>query len=142
MVHHVATTMQPVAAEAGQSLEDGDRSYQPVSGDRQLLAQALINLVENAIRHTPAGSRIRLAVATGPSGEAVVTVEDDGPGIPAAGRALALRRFGRLDGSRGSTGHGLGLPLVEAIVRLHRGTLRLEDAAPGLRVTMVLPGAG
>jgi len=141
LVHHVATTMQPVAAEAGQSLEDGYRAYLPVSGDRQLLAQALINLIENAIRHTPAGSQIRMTVATAPTGEAEVTVEDNGPGIAAADLALALRRFGRLDGSRGGTGHGLGLPLVEAIVRLHRGTMRLEDAGPGLRIVLLLPSA-
>ncbi|WP_037505132.1 sensor histidine kinase, partial [Rhizorhabdus wittichii] len=100
--------------------------------------QALINLVENAIRHTPEGSRIRIA-ATRTGDRAVVAIEDDGPGIPAAERARALRRFGRLDGSRASSGHGLGLPLVESIARLHRGTLSLDDAGPGLRAVIALP---
>jgi len=144
LVHHVATTMQPVAAEADQRLDDGDRACLPVSGDRQLLAQALINLVENAIRHTPRDSRIRMSARADPAraGGAIVTVEDDGPGITAADRSRALRRFGRIDGARASGGHGLGLPLVEAIVRLHGGTLRLEDARPGLRVVMILPPPG
>ncbi|ARR53863.1 two-component sensor histidine kinase [Rhizorhabdus wittichii DC-6] len=138
IAHHVATTMQPAAADAGRSLADGDPVHLPVAGDRRLLAQALINLVENAIRHTPEGSRIHIA-ATRTGDQAVVAVEDDGPGIPAAERARALRRFGRLDGSRASSGHGLGLPLVESIARLHRGTLSLDDAGPGLRAVIALP---
>ncbi|KQX25475.1 MULTISPECIES: sensor histidine kinase [unclassified Sphingomonas] len=138
LVHHVATTMQPAAADAGRRLTDGEPAYLPVLGDRQLLAQALINLVENAIRHTPPGSRIGIA-ATRVGDAAAIVVEDDGPGIAAADRTRALRRFGRLDGSRGSGGHGLGLPLVESIVRLHRGSMRLEDAGPGLRVVIGLP---
>ncbi|MHA3793118.1 HAMP domain-containing sensor histidine kinase [Rhizorhabdus wittichii] len=138
IAHHVATTMQPAAADAGRSLADGDPVHLPVAGDRRLLAQALINLVENAIRHTPEGSRIRIA-ATRTGDRAVVAIEDDGPGIPAAERARALRRFGRLDGSRASSGHGLGLPLVESIARLHRGTLSLDDAGPGLRAVIALP---
>ncbi|QEH80566.1 two-component sensor histidine kinase [Sphingomonas sp. C8-2] len=138
IAHHVATTMQPAAADAGRSLVDGDPVHLPVAGDRRLLAQALINLVENAIRHTPEGSRIRI-VAARAGDQALVSVEDDGPGIPAAERARALRRFGRLDGSRASSGHGLGLPLVESIARLHRGTLALGDAGPGLRAVIALP---
>jgi signal transduction histidine kinase len=138
IAHHVATTMQPAAADAGRSLADGDPVHLPVAGDRRLLAQALINLVENAIRHTPEGSRIRIA-AIRAGDRALVMVEDDGHGIPAAERARALRRFGRLDGSRASSGHGLGLPLVESIARLHRGTLSLDDAGPGLRAVIALP---
>lgn len=138
LVHHVATTMQPAAADAGRRLSDGACVHLPVLGDRQLLAQALINLVENAIRHTPEGSRIAIGAAQA-AGEAVIRIEDDGPGIAAADHGHVLRRFGRLDSARRSGGHGLGLPLVEAIARLHRGSLRLEDAAPGLRVEIRLP---
>lgn len=142
IAHHVAATMQPAAADAGRSLADDSPVPLPVLGDRQLLAQALINLVENAIRHTPPGSRIRIA-ATRTGDRALVSVEDDGPGIPAPDHSRALRRFGRLDDSRTGSGHGhgLGLPLVEAIARLHRGTLSLGDAHPGLRVTIALPVA-
>lgn len=107
-------------------------------GDRQLIVQALINLVENAIHHTPAGSHIRLDAELR-DGRAVLTVADDGPGIALAERERALRRFGRLGRSRGSSGHGLGLPMVEAIARLHGGSARLDDAAPGLRVVIALP---
>lgn len=97
--------------------------------------QILLNLVENAIRHTPAGSRITIGVEA--RGDASVLIVDDGPGIPADARALALRRFGRLDTDEG--GHGLGLPLAQSIARLHGGTLMLEDAGPGLQVVVVLP---
>jgi signal transduction histidine kinase len=69
---------------------------------------------------------------------ALLRIEDDGPGIPAADRDHALRRFGRLDASRNTRGHGLGLTLAAAIARLHRGTLELADAGPGLRVTLRL----
>lgn len=138
LAHHVATTMQPVAAEKGQRLDEVAHSRLPVLGDRQLLAQALINLAENAIRHSPEGAHIRIAAHAGED-RAIVTVSDDGPGIAEDARALALRRFGRLDHSRSGAGHGLGLPLVEAILRLHGGTMRLEDAGPGLRVVLELP---
>jgi signal transduction histidine kinase len=141
LVHNVATTMMPVAAESGQRLDEVARILATIQGDRQLLAQALINLTENAIRHCPPGSHIRLGVTKG-EGEVVVTVEDDGPGIPEEGLARAMRRFGRLDSARTRGGHGLGLPLVEAIARLHGGTMRLEDAGPGLRVVIALPTAG
>ena len=69
---------------------------------------------------------------------AEIIVSDDGPGIPAEERAMALRRFGRLK-RNAAPGHGLGLPLVDAIARLHGGLMRLEDAAPGLRVRVWLP---
>ena len=68
-----------------------------------------------------------------------VTIADDGPGIAPDQREEAMRRFGRLDKSRNQAGHGLGLPLVEAIMRLHRGSLALEDAGPGLKVVLVVP---
>ena len=96
------------------------------------------NLIENAIRHTPAGTRIEIGILAN-AAATILTVTDDGPGIPADRRKLALRRFGRLDPSRHDAGHGLGLALIDAIVRLHRGTLSLEDAVPGLRVVITLP---
>src|SRR5262249_42111229 len=110
----------------------------PVTGDRQLLTQAIHNLIENALRHTSAGTHIALSVTV--SGDrAVLAVADNGPGIAEDQRERALRRFGRVDKSRTRPRHGLGLPLVDAIARLHRGTLALGDAAPGLVVTMTLP---
>jgi signal transduction histidine kinase len=109
----------------------------PVEGDPRLLTQLIVNLIENAVTHTPPGTTIRLDVRR--DGDmAVLCVADDGPGIPPAERERALRRFGRLDASRHTRGHGLGLPLAIAIARLHHGTLSLEDAAPGLRVALRL----
>lgn len=140
LVEEIGSMMIPAAEDSGHALIVAARGPVPITGDRQLLSQAIINLIENARRHTPAGSVIRLSVRR--DRLARLAVSDNGPGIAAADRPLALRRFGRLDASRGRSGHGLGLPLVEAIARLHRGTLALDDAEPGLSVTIALPLAG
>lgn len=106
-------------------------------GDRQLLAQAVSNLIENAVRYATGATRITLAVST--AVEAVtLSVADDGPGIAPAQHEEALRRFGRLDPSRSLPGSGLGLALAQEVARAHSGALRLEDARPGLRVVMSL----
>jgi signal transduction histidine kinase len=138
LVGEIGAMMQPVAAETDHALELGDCAALPVQGDRQLLIQTLINLIENALRHTPAGSRIVLGAAA-VGGEAVATVTDNGPGIAEGQHQTALRRFGRLDKSRTRDGHGLGLALADAVMRLHRGSLALEDAGPGLRVVLRMP---
>jgi signal transduction histidine kinase len=140
LVEEIGLMMIPAAEDSGHALVVEARGPVPIIGDRQLLSQAIINLIENARRHTPAGSVIHLSA--GRDSVARLRVRDNGPGITAADRPLALRRFGRLDASRGRSGHGLGLPLVEAIARLHRGTLALDDAEPGLRVTIALPLSG
>jgi signal transduction histidine kinase len=137
----VAETLSASAEDSGHILtlaavEDGE-----IEGDRQLLTQATLNLVGNALTHSPPGTRVTVAV-TRVAARMLLTVMDDGPGIPAAERATALRRFGRLDASRHCPGHGLGLPLVEAIARMHGGTLVLDDAKPGLRATIAVPVAG
>jgi signal transduction histidine kinase len=138
LAEEVGTMLQPVVADGGRTLIVTPCTPTPIVGDRQLLGQLVVNLVENAMRHTPPGTRVEIRVdVTG--ARAVLTVADDGPGIPAGQRMLALRRFGRLDTSRHDSGQGLGLALVEAISRLHRGTIALEDAAPGLRVVVTLP---
>lgn len=134
----VAEMMAPVVAESGHVMTIAPLPAMAIQGDRQLLTQLLINCITNATRHTPPGTRIRIG-GTAAEGMARVTVSDDGPGIPAAERTLALRRFGRLDRSRSTAGHGLGLPLAVSIARLHHGELTLEDAAPGLRVVLRLP---
>jgi len=129
-----------VAEEKGMRLEtaiDGDPA---VSGNDQLLSQALANLLDNAIKYAPEGSRITVAVApavggTGPR----LTVTDAGPGIPEADRDRVLQRFVRLESSRSTPGNGLGLSLVAAVARLHRARLTLEDARPGLKVSLVFP---
>ncbi|MFM2044437.1 MAG: hypothetical protein RLY86_3013 [Pseudomonadota bacterium] len=110
-----------------------------VTGSRQLLAQALSNLVENALKYTPTGGRVSIRVEGG--GQPRLIVADTGPGVPAAERERVLERFVRLEAHRGTPGHGLGLSLVAAIARLHGAELRLEDNAPGLRVVLVFPSA-
>ncbi|MET0364078.1 MAG: HAMP domain-containing sensor histidine kinase [Sphingobium sp.] len=133
----VAAVMLPVAEDSGHELVVEGGGPLHISGDAQLLTQLFINLIENALRHTPSGTLV--TVRTGHAGgRALVTVQDNGPGIPEAQRQKAMRRFGRLQHGR-SAGHGLGLPLAEAIVRLHGGEMRLEDAAPGLALHITLP---
>lgn len=126
-------------------VEDGGRillsSIEPgvfVEGDRELLAQAGINLLENAQRHTPEGTVIRLtAVAAG--GMAYLAVVDSGPGVPKSDLLRITKRFARLEGSRNTVGYGLGLSLVDAVAKLHSGRLVLTSSGPGLSATMELP---
>ncbi|HEX7858557.1 MAG TPA: HAMP domain-containing sensor histidine kinase [Sphingobium sp.] len=133
----IVAVLEPVAEDVDRHLVTGTCAPVTLNGDRKLLTQLLINLVENALRHTPVGSTVSVTVLQR-DGRAEIVVSDDGPGIPADQRATALRRFARLD-RHGSRGHGLGLPLIDAIARLHGGEMRLEDAGPGLRVRVSLP---
>jgi len=103
-----------------------------VRGDAELLTQAVTNLIENALVHTPIGSHIGLSVRQTEDG-VTLAVADDGPGIPVEERSKVLRRFYRLDASRHSPGAGLGLALVSAIAALHEAQLSLTDNCPGLR---------
>lgn len=109
-----------------------------VDGDRHLLSQLVVNLIENAARHTPAGSLISISLRARTEGVQLV-VSDNGPGIPSSDRELVLRRFARLEGSRTTPGHGLGLALVAAIARAHFAQLVLMDSVPGLRVSIDFP---
>lgn len=129
---------EPTAQENGQTLTAAIRDVAPVSGDRALLGQMLSNLLENALRHTPAGCDVTLSLAQeGPDLRLVVA--DNGPGIPGAERKNVLKRLYRLDRSRNTPGNGLGLSLVDAIVNLHGAQMSLEDNAPGLRVVIRFP---
>ncbi|MGI9301249.1 MAG: ATP-binding protein [Gammaproteobacteria bacterium] len=115
------------------SLAGGGR--QRIQGNRHVLAQALSNLLDNAIKYTPAGGAVELST-TQLDGKPAVIVCDSGPGIPAQDRDHALQRFVRLDASRSTPGNGLGLSLVNAVARLHEASLVLEDNQPGLRVVL------
>ena len=106
-----------------------------IEGDRDLLSQALANLVENAIRHTPSGTDIALDLRREGKG-AVLSVADHGTGIPEAERSNVLKRFYRLEQSRTSPGSGLGFALVKAIAELHDAALSLSDNGPGLLVAL------
>jgi signal transduction histidine kinase len=135
----VAELYEPFAEEKGLTLEVDAEPSVTVRGDRHLIAQAVANLIDNAIKYTPDG-RVRLSVARGPGG-ARLEVVDSGPGIPPDRRDAVFDRFVRLEGSRSTPGNGLGLSLVRAVARLHGGTVTLSDngAEPGLRATLTLP---
>lgn len=110
----------------------------PLAVHRELLSQALANLIDNGLRHAMAGGALALSVAR--EGQEVrFSVADRGPGIAPADRNEAVRRFGRLDRARSLPGAGLGLSLVEAVARLHNGRIELADNAPGLVASIVLP---
>jgi signal transduction histidine kinase len=135
LVRSIGEAYLPVAEDAQHRLElaiDGGIGF---TGDRQLLAQMISNLVENALNHTPGGSTVRLALAKSATG-LTLEVADNGPGIPADERDKVFDRFYRLDRSRSTGGSGLGLALVRAIATLHGLAIRLEDAKPGLKVVL------
>jgi len=125
----------PVGEERGIALDSAVASGARVQGSRQLLAQALANLLDNAIKFTPDGGHIRVLLR-GSQTEPEVVVEDDGPGIPADKREIVLGRRVRLDEARKFPGSGLGLSLVAAVTKLHGARLVLDDASPGLRVSL------
>lgn len=139
LLQELADLYEPVADEAGMTITVEIAPALPtLLAHRQLLTQALGNLIDNAILHASAGRELTLSVASAP-GEIRLVVADRGPGISAEQHAEALRRFGRLDAARSKTGAGLGLSLVEAVARLHHGQFLLEDNQPGLRAVLQLP---
>lgn len=109
-----------------------------VFGDRELLAQALTNLLDNAFKYASAGGHIDIDLRRNDD-RIVLSVADTGPGIPPHERERVLQRFARVDASRSKPGNGLGLALVKAIADQHDAKLWLTDNAPGLRVTISLP---
>lgn len=129
---------EPVARAAGLELTCTREERCVVSGNRQLLAQLLTNLLENGLKYVPAGGRIAVTVRHA-SGRVVLEVSDDGPGISPEDRARAVQPFVRL-GHATDGSSGLGLSLVSAIARLHRARLVLESNEPGLRVVVDLSG--
>jgi len=139
----VVELYEPFAEEKGlQLITDIDGSL-PVHGSRELVGQALANLVDNAIKYGAngrAGEENEIRVATHrENGSALLTVADHGAGIAPEDRGRAVERFVRLEPSRSRPGVGLGLSLAAAVARLHGGELKLEDNSPGLRVTLTLP---
>jgi signal transduction histidine kinase len=148
---------EPLAEDDGMSLRVKTASV-PVHGNRELISQALANLVENAIKYgkpappaQPQGAVVsmdakQILIEVRREGDQVLlSVTDHGPGIPAADRKHAVERFVRLEASRTQPGSGLGLSLASAVATLHGGELRLSDANPGLTATLAIPalkGAG
>lgn len=146
VVSELSELYEPAAEEAGFRLEFSASGHVPIRANRQLISQAVANLIDNAIKYSAGGVKagaasaasIRVTVVAGERGAEVV-VADRGPGIAAADRARALERFVRLEASRSRPGTGLGLSLVMAVAQMHGGTVRLDDNAPGLRAVLSLP---
>lgn len=138
---------EPLAEEQGIALKVDAATPEATTGSRELISQALANLVDNAIKYAaPENADGRKAksivVSARRDREAILlSVADDGPGIAEGDRARAVERFVRLESSRSAPGSGLGLSLVAAVARLHGGELRLEDNAPGLKATIALPAS-
>jgi signal transduction histidine kinase len=136
----VLEVYRPAAQEKRQELEGHIAASVYFAGDRLLLTQMVANIAENAIRHAPEGASIEIALQPEPKCGPLLTISDNGPGIPQSEREKVFRRFYRLDSSRGSPGNGLGLSLVAAIAELHGVSVRLAANNPGgLKVTLAFP---
>jgi signal transduction histidine kinase len=144
----VGELYEPVADEKGIALKIDAPAAAPVRGNRELVSQALANLIDNAIKYAGPSGKVNgapaeIVVRAGNDGERIaLSVADHGPGIPDADRGRVVERFVRLEQSRSEPGSGLGLSLASAVARLHGGELKLEDNHPGLRTTIALPRAG
>lgn len=126
----------PVAEDAGKQLDINIAPDVAVEGDRELIVQLLVNLVENSLRHTQDGARVEISVGKR-NGVPLLSVSDDGPGIPADERKRVQGRYYRMERSRSGEGFGLGLSLVAAVADLHRAELNFEDRTPGLSVNLL-----
>ena len=156
IVRDVGELYEPLADENGLALRVEAPSAAPVRGNRELVSQALSNLIDNAIKYAKPNGTINgeingaangvpaeiVVKADGEGDRIMLTVADRGPGIPEADRGRVVERFVRLEQSRSAPGSGLGLSLVSAVARLHGGELKLEDNHPGLRSIIALPRAG
>ncbi len=145
----VGELYEPLAEQKGLALKIDAPAAAAVRGNRELVSQALANLVDNAIKYAGPdvskinGAAAEIQVRAGAEGERItLSVADRGPGIPEADRGRVVERFVRLEQSRSEPGSGLGLSLAAAVARLHGGELRLEDNRPGLRSVIALPRAG
>ncbi|HKJ63653.1 MAG TPA: HAMP domain-containing sensor histidine kinase, partial [Hyphomicrobiales bacterium] len=138
LASQLAESYQPVAAEKGQNLAAQISPGLHVQGHRELLAQMLVNMIENAINHSPSGAHINLWVGTH-EGNIELILADSGPGIPAEHRKKIFQPFYRLERSRKTPGSGLGLALVRSIAKIHGIGIALEDNAPGLVFGLAFP---
>ena len=149
IANDVGELYEPLAEEKGIALKVEAQTPTKVRGNRELVSQALANLVDNAIKYAqPAGTGANGAIpeivvrAFNEDDRIMLTVADSGPGIPAADRSRAIERFVRLEQSRCQPGSGLGLSLASAVARLHGGELSLQDNNPGLKSVIALPRGG
>jgi signal transduction histidine kinase len=138
IVREVVELFDAAAEEKGVHLAAAGDRFVPVTGDRDLVFDAVANLVDNAIKHGRDAGRVTVEVRAGDGG-AVVSVADDGPGIPADELPHVFKRFYRLERSRNTPGNGLGLSLVAAVARLHGAHIEMLDNAPGLKFRLRFP---
>ena len=147
IIEDVTELYEPVAEQLGLRLQVDARKGPPIRANRELVGQAIANLVDNAIKYAAAdrppadgAAPQPITISLARVGDAVeIAVADHGPGVAPQDRERALLRFVRLEKSRSRPGSGLGLSLVAAVARLHGGSIRLEDNAPGLRAVLALP---
>lgn len=144
----IAELYGPLCEDKGLEFDAEFARGMAIRGNREFLAQALANLLDNAVKYTPAGGAVMLRVRRRSSGEVEYSVTDTGPGVPDEDRARVVGRFVRLENSRNQPGAGLGLSLVQAVAGAHGGRLELDEGpgkvgemGPGLRVALVLPRA-
>jgi signal transduction histidine kinase len=142
----IAELYEPVSEEKGLDFAAELASGLSLRGNRDFIAQALANLLDNAVKYTPAGGAVMLRVRRRASGEVELSVTDTGPGVPEEDRERVVGRFVRLENSRNAPGAGLGLSLVAAVAHAHGGRLELDEGpgifdgkGPGLRAALVLP---
>ncbi len=138
VLQDITDLYEPLAAEKKLNLMFRSSSHASVRGDRNLLFQAISNLVDNAIKYVPEGGSIELSLEDGPEGPRL-SVSDSGPGIPQEEKKRVFERFYRLSKHRDLIGNGLGLSLVDAVARFHQTKVLLENNHPGLRVVWDLP---
>ncbi|MDX1291215.1 MAG: ATP-binding protein [Hyphomonas sp.] len=142
----LAELFDPACEEAGLSFKSQISRNMTILADRDLVGQALSNLLDNAVKYTPEGGSITFAIGRGPNGTVDMTVIDSGPGVPEEARERVVQRFQRMDSARTQPGSGLGLALVDSVAHMHGGSLILGDAGgppdmPGLKATLRLPKA-
>ena len=147
MVDELAELYQPVCEEKQLAWSYEGRGELFVLADGHLIAQALSNLLDNAVKYTPAGGAVRMSAHHGAEGDVEISVIDSGPGIPPQDRERVIERFVRLEQSRSEPGSGLGLSLASAVAEAHSGRLVLADGEglpgkpPGLKASIILPAA-
>ncbi|MGA7209841.1 MAG: HAMP domain-containing sensor histidine kinase, partial [Pseudolabrys sp.] len=149
IAHDIGELYEPLAEEKGIALKVEAETPAPLKGNRELISQALANLVDNSIKYaeprngTVNGGPAEIVVRALSEGDRILlTVADSGPGIPEADRSRVIERFVRLEQSRSKPGSGLGLSLASAVARLHGGELTLADNNPGLKSIIALPRGG
>jgi signal transduction histidine kinase len=149
IAHDIGDLYEPLAEEKGIFLKVEADAPAPLKGNRELISQALANLVDNSIKYVEPhsgganGAPAQIVVRALTEGDRILlTVADSGPGIPEADRARVVERFVRLEQSRSQPGSGLGLSLASAVARLHGGELTLSDNEPGLKSVIALPRGG